>query len=267
MKTHRYHFTRRLSAGFTLVEMIGVMAILAIMAGVLTPNILHSIERAAVVAEQQTVSKLGGQVRKYLQDYGIAPGVATWDTDIATYSEVSALDIRTNKRLNNRVYLLDPDPAAPQERAIILSSMRAGMALPTSANINTALRFAALWDTVDGQVPSAVSWGGWTAQAADYLVIERINFKSEYRTILLQNTSNVPPAVAASVSYGVQPPKGPLQGGVTIIPGGNITLKLVPNMRLNLYVGTTPATGIDYSYVVNTTPKKFDFNGTHWIPQ
>lgn len=267
MKTPRPSFLRRLSAGFTLVEMIGVMAILAIMAGILTPNVLRSIERASVVAEQQTLGKLGGQVKKYLHDYGFVPAVGTWDTNIATYSEVSVLDIRTNKRQNNRVYLLDPDPAAPQERAIILSSMRAGMALPTSANINTALRFAALWDTVDGQVPSAVSWGGWTAQAAEYLIIERINFKSEYRTIVLQNTSNVLPAIPASVSYGVQPPQGPLQPGVTIIAGGSTTLRLVPNMRLNLYLGTTPATGIDYSYVVNTTPKKFDFNGSHWIPQ
>jgi len=276
MKASIPSFSRWSRAGFTLIEMIGVLAIMAILSAVLVPNGLRSLDRASVVAEQQTLSNLGGQVKKYLHDYGSPPAAASWDTDIAAYANLSAIDIKTNKRQMDRVFLLDPAgfPAAPRQRAIILSSMRQGMALPTAANINNAARFDALWTTPDGSVPTALSWGGWTAMAADYLVIERINFKGEYFTILLANKSNIPPAVAVTVCYqvlasnGIAVPQANLYSVPNLnplAPGQSVSLKLVPNERLNLYVGPTVASAIDYSYLVNSSPKQFDFNGTHWI--
>jgi prepilin-type N-terminal cleavage/methylation domain-containing protein len=272
MKRDRNFHAVRVKSGFTLIEMIGVMAILTIMAAVLTPNVLHSIDRAAVVAEQQTLHNLGGQVKKYLNEYGAPPTIVGWDAQIANYAELSQLDIAVNKRQNGRVFLLDPDPLAFQQRAIILSSMRQGMLLPTQANINTPAKFAALWGTLDGAVPSVASWGGWTAMAADYLVIERINFKSEYRSVQLQNNGNahvVAPAIAPTVRYEIWAAKvtgGPIQFG-TLAPGVGVSPPVVSGVRLLLYAGPSAAGGVDYNYLVSTTDRTLSFDGTHWSPQ
>ena len=66
------------AAGFTLIEMIGVLAIMGILAGVLVPNALRAIENAAVAAEVKTLHGLGDQVRTYLRTQGTPPPVATW---------------------------------------------------------------------------------------------------------------------------------------------------------------------------------------------
>ena len=61
--------------GFTLIELIGVLAIMTILAGVIAPNALQSIERAAIRAEHQTLANLGEQVELYLRDQGALPTI------------------------------------------------------------------------------------------------------------------------------------------------------------------------------------------------
>ena len=56
--------------GFTLVEMIGVLAVIAILASVATPRIMESIEDAKVSKFIQQVKLLEGVVSKYYADTG-----------------------------------------------------------------------------------------------------------------------------------------------------------------------------------------------------
>ena len=51
------------AAGFTLIEMIGVLAIMAVLASVLVPNVLHTLDRAALSAEATTLANLGEQTK------------------------------------------------------------------------------------------------------------------------------------------------------------------------------------------------------------
>ena len=179
------------SAAFTLIEMIGVLAIMAIMASVLVPNVLRSMDRAAVRAEAETLKALGEQTKQYLRANGIAPTAANWTTTIGTFADIAPIDIATNKRAMARVYLLEPTIApATAQRAMILSTMRVGLALPTAANIGTAAQFNSLWQTANNAVPSTASWGGWSAWTAvinsgEYLLIERINLQPTDNAALL----------------------------------------------------------------------------------
>ena len=234
----------RAAAGFSLIELIGVLAIMAILASVIAPNTLRSLDRAAVNAESRTLDNLGEQVKLCLRANGTAPTAANWTTTVGSFADISPADIATNRRRINRVYITDP-ATNPTQRVLILSSMRAGLNLPTAANINTAVRFQDIWQTVDGALPTSASWSGWTAWAAvtnstDYLLIERVNLVLANGTV--QTAVNLP------------------AGSTAILTNRR------PRDRLNLYRAASGAT-LDYSYVVNIAGRTFDFNGTSWIPQ
>jgi prepilin-type N-terminal cleavage/methylation domain-containing protein len=271
---------RRSARAFTLIEMIGVLAIMAILAGVLAPNALRSLDRAAVVAEVQTLHNLGAQVKLYLRDQGTAPTPANWTVALGSYTDLSPGDLGTNKRQMGRVYLTDP-ATAPTQRVIILSSMRNGLALPTSANINTAVRFQDIWQTTDGSLPTAVSWGGWAAWSAvansgDFLVIERVNLLPVYNTdlqslsVTLNNKTPPAPGVGAiNASYSLVLADGTVVPPVTLVAGASVTLTRRPKDRINLY-RTIGGANLDSSYVLNaanTSNQTYDFSGSTWTPK
>lgn len=67
MLLHKQH------AGFTLVEMIGVMAVIAILASVATPRIIDSIEDAKISSFVQQTKTLEGASAKFYADTGLWP--------------------------------------------------------------------------------------------------------------------------------------------------------------------------------------------------
>ena len=259
------------AVGFTLIELIGVMAIIAILASVLAPNALRAIDRAAVTAEVTTLQNLGDQVKLCLRAQGTLPTPANWTVAVGGFADLSPADIATNRRQMARVYLTDP-ATNPSQRAIILSSMRQGLTLPTAANINTAVRFQDIWATVDGAQPTAVSWGGLAAWGAvansnDYLLIERINLSPVYNSDLQNLTLTLNNKAAGTASYNLVLADGTVQAAVNVAAGGTAILaNRHPRERCNLYRAAGGVT-LDYSYVLSATGKTFDFNGANWIPQ
>ena len=254
-----------------MIEMIGVLAIMAILAGVLLPNALRSLDRAAVTAEVQNLGTLGDQIKLYLRDQGAAPTPANWTTVLAGYAGMSTTDLATNARQMGRVYLTDP-ATNPTQRVLILSSMRIGLALPAAAAINTAAQFQQIWQTADGSVPPVGSWAGWgawaaTANSGSYLVIERVNLLSVYDTDLQSLTLTLNNRGAATASYNLVLADGTSQPAINVAASATVILaNQRPRVRLNLY-RTAGGVTLNYSYVLSTTGKTFDFNGTDWIPQ
>lgn len=305
MKPRRSTFARRRAASraFTLIELIGVLAIIAIMASVLAPNMLRSLDRAAVRAEYETARQLGSQVELHLRDRGALPAAGTWTADIAAYSDLAAIDIQRNKRLNNRLLVYDTS-STPFPRALLLSSMRAGLNLPNAATVSA--NFQTIWQTADEAVPSTLNWAGWNAVAnsGDYLVIERMNFRPIYLeelqtfTVTLNNTSGSGgngngnngnsgngnngngngnsgnngngnsgtgnPATTAS--YRIVYANGTNAAAANLAAGASITLTgLHAGDRIDLYAASG-GTNLNYSYVVSSTGRTIDFDGTQWMP-
>jgi len=255
---------------FTLIELIGVLAIMAILAGVIAPNALRALDRAAVNTEFTSLGNLGDELKLYLRDQGVAPTSANWTTTLASYADLSPANLATNKKGVARLYLTD-SATNPTQRVLILSSMRQGLALPAAANIATAAAFQQIWQTADGSIPPASSWNGWNAwstvaNSGNYLVIERVNLISVYDTDLESLTLTLNNRGGASASYNLVLANGTSQAAVNVAVGATVILTETPRIRLNLYRGPGGAT-LDYSYVVSTTGKTFDFNGTDWIPQ
>jgi prepilin-type N-terminal cleavage/methylation domain-containing protein len=267
MKRDRNFHAVRVKSGFTLIEMIGVMAILTIMAAVLTPNVLHSVERAAVKAEADNLHTLGQEIGYYLRDNNGAWPTSSpslgWTTQLATYSSLNSADIQTNRRLMNRLYVAD----IANRRALLISSMRNGVALPTAANVTA--NFQGIWDTADGNVPPGAGWGGWTSGAGgniEYLVIERVSLASVFQNDLQTYTMVINNSTATPLSYKTIPAVGS-PSGVTPIPANvvGMTIPLKPRDRLNLYSDLSGTT-LNFVYVVSNTPKTFTFT-TSWVAQ
>jgi type II secretory pathway pseudopilin PulG len=236
--------------------MIGVMAIMAILAAVIVPTTLKSIEGAAVRVEIDTLGSLGVQMKLYAKEKGAMPTAAGWTTEIAPYAALNPTDILTNRRRINRLYVVDP--TAINQRAMIISSMRSGVPLPSYAQVSG--NFTNVWNTSYTDVPTGSGWGSWNANNKEYLAIERVNFRSELQSfsISLKNAS------AGTVSYQIFYSSGtpltvrqPLAASATIVP------VLRAGDRINLYRDSAGAL-LDYVVVVSTRGGTFQFNGTTW---
>lgn len=265
-------------AAFTLLEMIGVLAVMAILAAAVAPNALRTLDRVAVRTEATTLRSVGEQVKIFLKTNGWPPGLnpnianrLSWDQDLRAFTDISQADLLTNKRQMNRSYIYEP--GASPRRVLILSSMRTGLALPTAANLNTTALFDNVWNTADGSVPPAGnSWAGWAAwrntlngTAGDFLVIERVNLSPIYNTELQTVTITLNNKGTAVVSYNIV---GQLPANI-LPAAAPVPVSCRPGDRLNLYLAAGGTT-LDYSYIVPVGSKgrTFDFTDTtRWVPQ
>ncbi len=268
MKTPSPQPPRTDQPGFTLVEMIGVLSVLAILAAVIAPNALRTLDRAAVRAEAETLHNLGEQVKIFLKAKGWAPGLkptapfTTWDQDLADYADINSANIITNKRQMARVFVVEPaiSPSTVRKRAMILSSMHNGFPLGPAA---TAVAFAAVWDWNTANLtlsPPPAGWNNWNNTNLEYLVIERINLAPVYNTDLQYLPITINNKDTVTVSYDLVLANGTVQGAVNIPATTTVSLSLHPRDRINLYraAGGNPAS-LDYSYVVSTEGRTFDF--------
>ena len=252
---------------FTLLEMIGVLAILGVLATLMAPNALKAIDRAAAKTETALLAGLAEHLATYLVENEALPATATWPAALADYAETNAAGLATNKRQVARVLIYDP-ANSPAERAVFLSSMRSGLALPTPANINTANRFQDIWDTPDGELPTAASWNGWTAWTAvansgDYLLVQRVNLKSIYLdelktcSVALNNTTSI------ATSYQILDRSGAQIAASALAAGATTTLNNLAKGDRVLVYATASYSGLVYSYIAQGDDKSFDLSD--WI--
>lgn len=272
-------------SGFSLIELIGVLAIMAILATVLVPNALHSIEMAAVRAEGTNLQNLGESVKLYLKTNrvlpgsGTAPATGSWSNDLAGFADLAPADVLTTSRQQTRVFVTEPT-VVPPTRALLISSMRAGLVVPTAAQINTLARFNTAWNTADGSAPAGAPWttNGWNATNAQYLTIKRINLQAINSTDLQSLTVTINKTYAAgTVSYKVISPTGTtLASNPSIVGTTSVTVPVSvrPRDRLDLYSGSY--TTLAYSYIFSadsTNALTFNYldsvpsGSPYWRPQ
>ena len=101
----------RNNGGFSLLEMIGVMAVMAILAGALAPSIFQMIEEGYQGAEAQSIETVAQALQDYVQYTKTIPRdrVEDWTAAVADYAGLSPNRVRYNdKRFERRLYI-DPD--------------------------------------------------------------------------------------------------------------------------------------------------------------
>jgi type II secretory pathway pseudopilin PulG len=202
---------RRGTAAWTLVEMVGTLAVITILAGLLFPLLVRRTDKIVADQEVATLKSFRDALQSYILATRVIPDETTWNSAIAAKLGFGPNDVLYNVRQQShqqsRVFLIDPalqmgQPATPtglpysqtnfyvasataptpmlpaNPRVMIVSSL--GRALPTNVvsgkfgNTTTQPYFANLWNAQDGTVPSDGAWTGWTGNSAD-VIVQRIN--------------------------------------------------------------------------------------------
>ncbi len=250
--------------GFTLIEMIGVLTIIAIIASALVPNISREITRAIADAEDSELNTIALSLKKYIAENQIIPGTATgqWNTVIAPFIENSSNRILNNRgsgtrrlilRSTNGIGSVPYDQAAmytagitpqgslpgafPAQMRFLLVSNLSGAAPVTAL---TDAQFDAVWDQM-GTIPAGFTTG-------NKFRIERISLASLFYPVTISCTS----------LSGV--PRWSINGA--IVKSLNITtftVYLLNGTRINLFLGAVPAGTIVVNKAVGII-----YDGTTW---
>jgi type II secretory pathway pseudopilin PulG len=205
----------RQTVAFTLIQVIGALAVLSILVAILLPALLKSIDKSVADKEKATMATLGDAFQRYVLTTRTIPDQTSWYSAVAATLGLGTNDIlynvRQQSRTQPRIFLIDPaltvgrgnllpyrqsdyvtnasawpyQPTSP--RLMIVSSL--GAPLPASVsngvfNASSTNWFNDLWTNPDGSLPSDAAWAGWTGNPAD-VVVQRINLAPLFVQLLL----------------------------------------------------------------------------------
>lgn len=195
------HQSERAERGFTLIEIIGVLAIMSILAATIAPSAIQMITSTKGTAEDTALTAISDALRLYVQANKKIPNQTTWATDIASLLNTSTVKVSTNDNNGARIYLYpddffatstslaydqavavaagsEPSTALTDPRIMVISNMNSATTLTQASAQLTASAFAAIWDQ-SGQSTELTE--------GSLLKIARINLTDLFNPITLQN--------------------------------------------------------------------------------
>jgi prepilin-type N-terminal cleavage/methylation domain-containing protein len=265
--------------GFSLIEMIGVLAIITIVAAIITPNLARRISRMSGEKEDDALVVLADGLVRYAKTYQTIPGPNTWVTNVAAMTglPVSAVRYFNADPSNARVYLIHPeffptnavtaDPLWTQTasgaatvtnaRLLIISAHKSNLALPVSSGrAPSAAAFDAIWDWNFDPVTKAPPSGWPTAWngGGEYLHVQRVNLTPLfYRTTF----SNVQfPSAYPSVQFGSS-------ASVTLNSTSAVGAYYIQSTYLRLYKDSGAGGGLDLSHSLESA-MNFVYESNRW---
>ena len=181
----------RSAAGFTLIEFIGVLAILAIIAAAVVPTVVRRVDRGALAKEYGDLAAISNAIAlnalRTWQLPDASSGASGWGPAAANWLNRPLIQITNTPRAFSRSFLIDPNmtwlplpyaqtnntglASQPTSARIILVSTIARTSPPVTNGISAA-DFNAVWDTLPNTKPATTAI--WTMNGDD-ICIQRIN--------------------------------------------------------------------------------------------
>ncbi|MBK6657044.1 MAG: prepilin-type N-terminal cleavage/methylation domain-containing protein [Proteobacteria bacterium] len=241
--------TRR-HGGFTLIEMIGVLAIISTLAAVLVPNVVKTVDEAVMDAEGKDLTTLASALDTYTSTNKRIPNAAGWVAALAGVTSMSSNKINLNERGFTRGYYVDPRfftttatafagytqtsgrTSAPfSPRIMIVSDLtRNAPAAPT-----TAAAFNAIWN----QTAAA------TVKEGTRVRVQRMHLGSTFVPVLLTNQ------FTSAVGYSIE------AGGAISLPavgaggGTGVTRYLIKGSKVSLRKPPFPTGALERAVLAN----------------
>src|ERR1051326_6348572 len=95
-------------AGFTLLQMIAVLAIIAVLVAATVPTIIRRVDQAAWTRETSDLNSIADSLTQSITRNKTIPGTNNWATAIANQMSLQVSAITTNSRRFARAFLVDP---------------------------------------------------------------------------------------------------------------------------------------------------------------
>lgn len=200
----------QITAGFSLLELIGVMAVTAILASVILPSVIRQVQIQAGVNETAFLERAGRALKDHLLRSKVFPDENTWAEAVAAELGVPVTEVLESPQQSQRIFIIDPalrlgtaagtlpfmqsssgsiEPVSA--RVMILSSMDGTKVIPLSDGVTAAADFEELWTLSSGSVPSG--WGSQWQQSGEDLKVARINLAPLFKKVILNNYDSVNP--------------------------------------------------------------------------
>jgi type II secretory pathway pseudopilin PulG len=204
---------RKAHGGFSLIETIGVIAIMAIAAAMIAPNLARRISRANGEKEDQALAVIADSLVRHIRVNQTIPGATSWTTNVAAQTALSANDVRyvnPSDTASGRVFLIHPsfaptnasgsDPLWTQgtsgassvtnAKILIISSHKSNLTLPVSSGrASSTAVFDAIWNwsfNATTKDPPSGWAGNWTGNG-EYLHVQRVNLSSLFQLATFSN--------------------------------------------------------------------------------
>jgi len=212
----------RARRAFSLIEMIGVLALIAIAATMLVPVFVKQTDMAVATQESATLQSFTTAFQNNIERNQAIPSITNWVTVVATELGLTSNSVALTPRNQTRVLLIDtngfgalslpytqrtsgtPNPITNSTlpRFMVVSSL--GLALPALTGTNgpaNTTNFNALWNAPNGTVPtnSGSPWIGWKGQASD-VNVQRLDLSLLFAHLVLSNSdpTNAPYSIGGS---------------------------------------------------------------------
>jgi len=185
---------------FTVIEMIGVLTVIALLAAAVIPNLIRRLDRQAWEREKSDLQSMADSYTQFILHNKTVTNYAGIPLAIATEMALPLSAITTTPRGWGRAFLVDPgfsldgnksyvqSPSGlankpAKTRAMIVSSL-AGTLPRNSSDSLTDAEFQAIWDTPEGGKPSVAPWDTWTGRGED-LLIKKLNLEPLFYQLIL----------------------------------------------------------------------------------
>lgn len=198
--------------GFSLIEIIGVMAIVAILLSAAAPNIIKMIKNEQADAETTTLDVLGGALIDFISEKQNIPAPDSWTDSLAPYVDFASNDLSVAINGNRVMYVHPsftfsnfPSQSYNQDSLFIADDDIPLTSAPTDAriifasniyqNITTASLTAAQFDAVwnqSGSIPADLV-------AGDSVSIERVNLSNLFFPVIF-NVNSAPASWAVNTT-------------------------------------------------------------------
>lgn len=252
--------------GFSLMELIGVMAVLAILSAALAPSVFELINDAYAKQEQENLDSLAADLRRLIETERRIPSSnrANWSGALAAFSDLPASRVLSNERGFQRTLYFDPrffttsdsnfngytqtgglSSAPISPRVMLISNLRANAPQPAM----NAATFDQIWNQTSGA----------TVVESDDIKITRLNLGDLFHRLTVTNTAT------AQAGFSIE-------GGViqALIAGNGVTdgistRYLIEGSRVEFYGTPFPSGALNTVVVVNdSVGMRYATDGAAW---